>query len=78
MKARLEADRNVLTNAGLSLLRRKLREVSALAEHYGFREVALHVGVAELALIDLRSELVPYRGDLIAEIERPAPEIPDA
>jgi hypothetical protein len=78
MTAKPNATRNVLTPRGIDVLRHKLAEVSALARHYGFREVAFHLGVAEIALIDARETLVPYRGDLVAEVERPQPDILDA
>jgi len=78
MPDRPKATRNVLTERGIDVLRHKLREVSALAGHYGFREVAFHLGVAEVALIDARAELVPYRGDLATEVEKPRPDILDS
>ena len=78
MTAKAKTARNVLTERGIDVLRLKLGEVSALARHYGFREVAFHLGVAEIALIDAREKLIPYRGDLATEVERPRPEILDA
>jgi len=78
MSDRAQAKRNILTDEGLAYLRRQLRIINKLATDFGLKEVAFHVGVAELAMIDARAAMVPYRGDLLAEIERPQPEMPDA
>lgn len=78
MSQRKVATRNVLTENGLAYLRRQLQTVNTLATDFGFKEVAMLIGAAELALIDARAHLTPYRGDLLAEFEREQPEVPDA